>query len=644
MNKSILSFVLALAAFVFTATQGHTQIVYTFADDGLGNTMVTGSGSTVVTDRGAEDRYLGWDETLKLSNTVNNVLPLGWAQAPVNSKFSIPASSGTLFYNAIPIRKDMGLDYYSGPSLSEWLILRFDPTNLPSGPATASGTAFFKVPFSAFDHLARSIDIFGNNEILFVFGVAPVAPVAPVATGGGGGPQVRYVLIDSASMQSLKTSGLLTGLVVRDLNRSAAYTASVGINHRLKRAQSRGLDSGQGSELNTSNSSSLLRYLAFTQDENMSYKVALGLADAEERTVQVNMVDTLSAQTGTNFNGSTMGGGLPYAMMGVPMMPMAGGASTVHIVDAAPSGKTVIDDSKAVVESEPWKRWEIFTAGDFSIYDQNPLGDLMEGFDTETYAGSVGIEYRLKSWLNLGLAWSYLESDTNMSGNLGDIDLDGNLISTYATAFWKQNWADLLYSYGSFNSDIARNTGLGSTAHGDTDSDSHNVRLNIGRNIQINNNVVTGPIAGLRYANGGVDPYSETGGGTAALNYNGTEFESMVSRVGWQASHNRPTGWGRIVSQVHLAWEHEFMPENGTVGAGLQTSPFSAVTGGSVRRFGGFSSESDGAHPGTDWMSAGAGLRFTMDNGWSLMTDYQGAFFRSNASQHYASVKVGYEW
>ena len=231
-----------------------------------------------------------------------------------------------------------------------------------------------------------------------------------------------------------------------------------------------------------------------------------------------------------------------------------------------------------------------------------------------------------------------------MSGNLGDIDLDGNLISTYATAFWKQNWADLLYSYGSFNSDIARNTGLGSTAHGDTDSDSHNVRLNIGRNIQINNNVVTGPIAGLRYANGGVDPYSETGGGTAALNYNGTEFESMVSRVGWQASHNRPTGWGRIVSQVHLAWEHEFMPENGTVGAGLQTSPFSAVTGGSVRRFGGFSSESDGAHPGTDWMSAGAGLRFTMDNGWSLMTDYQGAFFRSNASQHYASVKVGYEW
>ena len=86
------------------------------------------------------------------------------------------------------------------------------------------------------------------------------------------------------------------------------------------------------------------------------------------------------------------------------------------------------------------------------------------------------------------------------------------------------------------------------------------------------------------------------------------------------------------------------MPENGTVGAALQTSPFSAVTGGSVRRFGGFSSESAGAHPGTDWMAAGVGFRFVMDNGWSLLTDYEGAFFRTDAIQHYASVKVGYEW
>lgn len=533
----------------------------------------------------------------------------------------------------------------------------FLPGNYISGAPISGSFSFAGATFASVgvDTTPFSFDLlFGSNTIYFFSPIS--AGPSPAAAGGGvrGGrgrrqPQT-FIVVNTAAMYSLEMSGLPTALILRDVSRGAADAAVRDLNNRIKNAQifADGFESGdtsQWSSSQTSNSSSLLRYLAFVQDENMSYKVALGLADAEERTIEINMTDTLSAQTGMNFNGQTLGGGLPYAMMGVPLVPMAGGAATVHIVEAAPSGKTVIDDGKeAVLEGEPWKRWELFAAGDFSFYDQDQISDLMEGFETDTYAGSVGFEYRVKSWLNLGLAWTYLQSDTEMSANLGDIDLEGNLISTYATAFWKQNWADILYSYGSFNNDIARNTGLGSTTRGDTDSESHNIRLNIGRNIQGGKNIIHGPIAGARYSTGDVDPYSERGGGSAALNYNGSDFESMVSRVGWQASHVRPTGWGRIISQVHLVWEHEFMPENGTVGAALQTSPFAAVTGGSVRRFGGFSSESDGAHPGNDWMSAGAGLRFALENGWSLLTDYEGAFFRNNASQHYGSAKLSYEW
>ncbi len=128
------------------------------------------------------------------------------------------------------------------------------------------------------------------------------------------------------------------------------------------------------------------------------------------------------------------------------------------------------------------------------------------------------------------------------------------------------------------------------------------------------------------------------------MNQNGTDFESMVSRLGWQASHVRPTGWGRIVSQVRLAWEHEFMPENGTVSGGLQTSPFALVTGGSASSIGGYSTSSEAAHPGTDWMAAGAGFRFDLTQGIAVHADYEGAFFRTNATQHYGSLKVSYEW
>ncbi|NOX98837.1 MAG: autotransporter outer membrane beta-barrel domain-containing protein [Verrucomicrobia bacterium] len=470
----------------------------------------------------------------------------------------------------------------------------------------------------------------------FIIGVAPDVAVvaAPVAAAR---QQVQsYLTTNTAAIQSLMTSGLGMGLINQQITQNAPNAALSDLNNRLFRARS-GRENAPAALVSTiGGDSSILRYLAFNQNSNMSYKVALGLADAAPRTIEINNVDTLA--------GNGLSGGLPYAMMGVPLMPMAGGVATVNIIEAAPSSKTVIDDNPAVIEGTSSNRWEIFVAGDFSNYDQNQLNDLMQGFTTTTYAGTAGIEYRALDWLNLGLSWSYLQSDTEVSGNYGNIDLEGSLISTYATAFWGQNWADVLYSYGSFNNDIARNTGLGSRANGDADSQSHNLRMNIGRNYKLGRNITTGPIAGVRYAMGDVEPYSERGGGSAALDYNGTDFESMISRLGWQATHTQATSWGRLVSQVRLAWEHEYMPENGVVGASLQSSPFALVTGNNVNRFGGFSAEDSGAAPGTDWLTAGLGLRFELANGVAFLTDYEGVFFRSDVSQHFASAKLSYEW
>jgi len=577
----------------------------------------------------------------------NQNSPVGWTQfgsalvAHQGNNVPSPANLGGGFI--IPVGQTYGL-LFSSSSSRFYMVAGGGVGNVIADDGVlqllAGGTGRFILgPGRTFQtQMSGELDY----TIILPTTATPAAPAFHRAQ-----PTPTFFVADTLAIDSVMYSALPFGQAQLGAFRQAINTIGPGINARIFRARA-----GENNlppdtlnpGLNASNGSSLLRYLDFVSDENMSYKVALGLAEPEERTVEVNMVDTLSSQRGQNLNGQSLSGGLPYAMMGVPLMPMAGGAATVKIIEAAPSGKTVIDDSKAVIENEAWNRWELFVAGDFSFYDQDQLTDLMQGFDTNTYAGSVGLEYRALDWLNLGLAWSYLESDTHISGNLGDIDLEGNLISGYATAFWRQYWADILYTYGTFNNDLRRNTGFGSSARGDTDSDSHNIRLNFGRNFNIGSDVVTGPIAAVRYSMGGIDPYSETGGGTAAVDYDGTDFESMISRLGWQATHFRSTSWGRLVSQAHLAWEHEYMPENGTVGASLQTSPFALVTGSSARRVGGFSAKDNGAHPGTDWLSAGVGLRFELSNGVSVNADYEGVFFRSNAAQHYASAKVSYEW
>ncbi len=523
--------------------------------------------------------------------------------------------------------------------------LGFSDGGTGAGQTIATSSGIFSLGAGAANNPALMIQILGqvtaNAEDYFfdwfnlrgtaiAIAVTPVLPASLMRRRSQ--VPTSFLLSDVGAIQSVMYSGLPMGLIHQQIVQAAPEAALADLNGRLFRARAGQRDlSGSSMASSDSRASSLLRYFSFIENERMSYKVALGLAEAEELVIGVKLSD--------KFPGS-----LPYAMMGVPLSSLMGGMETVHIVEAAPSGKVVIDDSKAVVESKAQDRWQLFATGDFSFYDQNQLSDLMRGFDTNTYAGSVGLEYRALHWLNLGLAWSYLESNSQVAGDLGNIDLEGNLISAYATALWQQNWVDLLYSYGRLNSEINRNTGLGSSGRADADSQSHNVRLNFGRNISVGKRIVTGPVAGLRYGTGSTDPYSERGGASTDLDYSASDFESMVSRLGWQVSHLRSTTWGRLVSQVHLTWEHEYLPENGAVGVSLQTSPFALVTGDNVRRVGGFSTESDGAQPGTDWVSAGAGLRFELRHGFAILTDYEGAFFRNNASQHFGSLKVSYEW
>ncbi len=628
---SILSSGLALASLVLSALPSQAQLQFQFEQQG-GNTVVTGSGSATTGASGTDDNFVGAAQVFGNPNgpLMNPSLPVNWVNGS-GGAISLSDISSSLVVGGI-ILSNLESFYFPGPQsliLSANVLAPIPANTL----VNASGSATFANPYTELFSLytpGTTLQMI-PGVLHFIIGIAPVETV--VTTVGGRRRVVQsYRTTNYSAIASAEGSGMMMGHMLQSSAQGAANTVLRDLRGQLFDTGVIGMDAAGNAgvtstlDATASGSSSLLRYFSFMQGENTSYKVALGLAEPEERTVDV--VSTMG------------GGGLPYAMMGIPMV---GGAATVQIVEAG-GGKAVIDDAKAVVEMAPVKNWRMFVSGDFSAYDQNPLNKLINGFETTTYAGSIGFDYRLNQWLKAGLAWSYVQSDTDASANLGNLDLEGNMISVFTTATFGSSWADLLYSYGSFNNDISRNTGLGSRARGDTDSDSHNVRLNLGHNFQVGRSISTGPVAGLRYGTGNVDPYSERGGSVGALDYAGTDFESMVSRLGWQASHVRTTGWGRIVSQVRLAWEHEYMPENGTVSGSLQTSPFALVTGGTARSIGGYTATSDGATVGTDWLSAGVGLKCELNQAWSFLVDYEGVFFRSDAGQHFGSARVSYEW
>ena len=119
----------------------------------------------------------------------------------------------------------------------------------------------------------------------------------------------------------------------------------------------------------------------------------------------------------------------------------------------------------------------------------------------------------------------------------------------------------------------------------------------------------------------------------------------MQGRVGWTISQLRTAGvFGKMISQARIGWAHEFMPEADVVSASLATSPFLLIQNGQGIRGADFGASRDGAHVGQDWLEMGAGIQFDLNCGANLRLDYEGQFGRNNATAHFGTIKMGFQF
>jgi hypothetical protein len=300
-------------------------------------------------------------------------------------------------------------------------------------------------------------------------------------------------------------------------------------------------------------------------------------------------------------------------------------------------------DAKKVVVMDatsapaPVKTLGVYVGGDFSATDQDQLADVA-GFDTETWSGTVGVEYSPIAALTLGLGVSYVHSDADL-GYLGDSEVEGIAISPYVSYYQDGFYADALYSAGLFENEFSRKTLLGQTADGDADSVNHTVEVHAGYNIEIGK-IITGPILGGEYVNGSLDGYTERNGGSANVRADEQDYESLVSELGWQVSVPLEAGSVKITPQLRASWKHQFMNDGDEVGVGLVDSPFIRVRGDDVSRHGSYQTSAETQAPGEDYASLGAGVAVGLGD-WSVILDYEGEYFREDSSAHYASLRVG---
>lgn len=238
----------------------------------------------------------------------------------------------------------------------------------------------------------------------------------------------------------------------------------------------------------------------------------------------------------------------------------------------------------------------------------------------DIFGGNAGFEYRFNERWSAGFALGASSTDVDMTF-VGNSDIDTIALVPYVS-YYQSNafagadlYADAMYVYGMTEYDINRLT-AGGIASGSPDGDYHQIEVTSGLNFRAGT-LVHGPYASLRWLDGTIDSYTETGPGAGA--FPSSDFESLATNLGYQVSYPIRMSGGVLVPQGRAAWEHEFEDDQNTA---------LGLPGGEIDE---------------DIAVLGAGLGYYMNSHWNVVLDYEARLGSENQS-HYVGLKAGYEF
>ena len=304
------------------------------------------------------------------------------------------------------------------------------------------------------------------------------------------------------------------------------------------------------------------------------------------RSVDVALADRRSqdAGPGTYTLASYSGTGASYASH------RSQGGSTL----AAWSGSNGQDDARgtsgtsgaaaaSTVEPEREHRWGLFFTGRLQQGEQS--GDVGDetAFDFDTTSGTLGIDFAVGANSFYGIAGGYATNQTDLSGNAGNLEFDGQNLMLYgAWQLSERAYLQATLGYGATDYDQRRHIELPVVGNLDArakfDGDQQSASLEGGWNWGGRRVLASSFVRGS-WARAKVDPFAESGaianvviGGVPVPTDFGVaveeqQLESLLGEFGFDLSGNISMSNGVLVPQFTVTYRHEFDNDARTVQA-----------------------------------------------------------------------------
>jgi uncharacterized protein YhjY with autotransporter beta-barrel domain len=262
-------------------------------------------------------------------------------------------------------------------------------------------------------------------------------------------------------------------------------------------------------------------------------------------------------------------------------------------------------------------RFSFFASGRVDIGDR-PGTELEAGFDLETLGLTIGLDYQLSPRVVVGGALGYVDTDTEVAGDGGGIDVRGYSISGFATHFRERFWFDGIVSYNRTDYDFLRNIDLPRpfegqrrlAARGRPEGSQLAVDFGAGYDSSFGATSLSG-FGRLSYIDAEVDAFTEEGAGPFSLSLRGQQIESLLFEAGFELVRAFSRSWGVLQPVLRASVLHEFEDDSRVVFAS-----FAADAGNNIFQL-------PTSQPDRDFFRLGAGLTATLARGRGLYLLYE---------------------
>ncbi len=250
--------------------------------------------------------------------------------------------------------------------------------------------------------------------------------------------------------------------------------------------------------------------------------------------------------------------------------------------------------------------------------------------DNDSYSVTAGVDTEFGNGWIIGGGLGYTVSNSVTDDDLGGVDSKiYSLIGYGAYATETGEYIKLVSGLSYGNNDYTRNVTVGSvtgTATGKADTYQASFTVGGGKDY-IYNNYSFGPTTQLQYIYSKTDGYTEEGLGTANYTYDDDIAHSLTGQIGVRGANRLETAWGSYLFRAELALEHQFANTARSISTSFESNP-NVVFG------------SDVAGGDLNYVVAGLGTSFIVDDVGTFALDYEGTLLNHSYDQNYLILRM----